>query len=218
LKLIWIEKNVIILILIKQYKMPPKTKQSSGYVFILYGGIIKLGFARIGFIEDGDIETHLELFKDHYGNNLKGRYVKSSSPKEHFETLQEKFKEFTEGKYVYKIFVTNLVNSLRDVSGVKTCKTWNVYPGSEEIDDINKEKDLDNTQKTLKQNEDLNEENDENEQIKQVENEEINEEEQPIQKTKKIIKKIVVKPKQVENIEEETLTVQKPKKIIKKVS
>jgi len=111
--------------------MPPKTK-SSGYVFILYNGCIKVGFARAGYLEDGEIESHLESFKEHYGNKVKGRYVKSTTPKEHFEALHEKFTEFSEGECVYKVNTTNLVNGLRDVSGSKTCKTWNVYPGSEE--------------------------------------------------------------------------------------
>ena len=111
--------------------MPPKTK-SSGYIFILYNGCIKVGFVRTGYLEDGDIETHLESFKEYYGNKVKGRYVKSTTPKEHFEALHETFKEFSEGKCVYKVNTTNLVNGLRDVSGSKTCKTWNVYPGSED--------------------------------------------------------------------------------------
>lgn len=111
--------------------MPAKVK-SSGYVFILYNGCIKLGTARAGYLEDGDIESHLESFKEHYGNKVKGRYVKSSTPKEHFDALHQKFNEFAEGECVYKVNTTNLVNGLREVTSSKTSKTWNVYPGSEE--------------------------------------------------------------------------------------
>jgi hypothetical protein len=163
--------------------MPPKTK-SSGYVFILYNGCIKVGFARTGYLEDGEIETHLETFKEHYGNKVKGRYVKSTTPKEHFEALNEKFTEFSEGECVYKVNTTNLVNGLRDVSGVKIVKTWNVYPGSEEeeADGDASGKETEQEQKTTKGKTST----------KEVEVDEENEDQEP---TKPVTKKVASKAK-----------------------
>ena len=112
--------------------MPAKSAKTSGYLYMFYGGIIKLGNIYAGYIEDGDIEEHLETYKQFYGNKVKGRYVKSSAPKDHFDSLTEKFNEFSEGDNVFKVNTTNFVNGLREVSGSKTSKTWNVYPGTEE--------------------------------------------------------------------------------------
>jgi len=183
--------------------MPPKTK-SSGYVFILYNGCIKVGFAVTGYLEDGDIETHLETFKEHYGNKLKGRYVKSATPKEHYDNLNEKFNEFAEGGCVYKVNTTNMVNGLRDVSGASSVKTWNVYSGSEEDADGDASgKETEPEQKTTKKPASK-------KQVAEVAEEEEDEPEPP--KKQVPSKKPASKKQVVEEVEEEEDEPEPPKK------
>lgn len=217
--------------------MPAKTK-TSGYVFILYNGCMKLGTARSGYLEDGDIETHLETFKEHYGNKVKGRYVKSSTPKEHFDALHQKFNEFAEGECVYKVNTTNLVNGLREVTGSKTSKTWNVYPGSEEEADADasgKETEQEQPKTTkgkvsakVEAKEDEADEEDEEEPSKPAKKtvskakstkSEDAEEETPKTATKKAVPKakvVKVEVEEEEEADEEEKPAPKPKKVVAK--
>jgi len=110
-----------------------KPVKSTGFIYLLYGGCMKLGFVRTGSIPNGDIEEHLESFKEHYSKAVKGRYVKTQTPDEHLVAFHEALHdhEFSEG--IYEINVTQAVAALREATDVKKVSTWNVF--TEEHDD-----------------------------------------------------------------------------------
>lgn len=136
----------------------PKASTSTGYIFILYGGyFIKTGHLRTGFFTGGKIEEQLESFKEHYGNSVKGRWTKSSTPEDHFNALHEVLKEHSDGKGIYDTNVSQAVTALRDVTGATQIKTWNVYSGTNDeeekgqnSDDVEEKKSTKKTKKAVK--------------------------------------------------------------------
>jgi hypothetical protein len=107
-------------------KSASSKSKSTGYLYLVYGGCMKLGWSRLDFLAEGDIEEHLEEFKEHYSSTVKGRYVKSQTPEQHYDEMCESLKDFHASGHLYEINVTQAVAALKEATGSEQAKTWNV--------------------------------------------------------------------------------------------
>jgi len=113
-------------------KAKGKALQNNEYVYLLYGGCMKLGYIRFGSTTD-DIDTHLEQFKEHYGDEVKARFVKVTESATHLDSILQKHHENAYHGYIFEINVTQGVTALRDATGAKNIKTWNVYTDDDTV-------------------------------------------------------------------------------------
>lgn len=98
-----------------------------GFVCLIYGGCMRLGFVRF-FSTENTPEDEFEKYKDHYGD-IKGRYIKVENPSETYSKIRaELAKTNVVNTYgdIYVINVTTAVKVMKDVTGVKKSSTWGV--------------------------------------------------------------------------------------------
>lgn len=121
------------------------TKESQGYLCFVYGGCMKSGWIRY-FSCNQSPEEEYDKYKNHYGTDIKGRYVKVSNATDTYSKLRtELMNNKIKNTYgdIYEIGVLAAVNYMKEVAGVKKASTWG--GDVEEEDEGSK---TDNAQKT----------------------------------------------------------------------
>jgi hypothetical protein len=122
--------------------MASKGKQSKAptiYAYVLYGGIIKAGHTYVDTSSqhpeaEQDGESLFDSYKKYFGNDLKGRYVKcQKSLDEISEGINEALvdSKYEDSDYIYKKNVSDVVATLKEVTGAKQASTMGVYETAE---------------------------------------------------------------------------------------
>ncbi len=93
-------------------------KQAVGYIGCVYGGIMKQGHVRY-FVTSEDVEDHFETFKEHYGSEVRGRYVKTTEQDKFFEEVKEKVSDNHIFGDIYELSVDSSIRAVKEVTGVK---------------------------------------------------------------------------------------------------
>ncbi len=141
------------------YKKMSKTatkKAQTVYAWLGYGGVLKAGYSYIT-ITTTHPETELDAMKKYYGDEFKGRWVKSTQSIESLtESMKEKLEEHKYSGNLYKISASEGVrNILKEVFGCTKCSTMGVYEDKEDKDEEEKEiketKEVKETKKEVKE-------------------------------------------------------------------
>lgn len=93
-------------------------KQAVGYIGCVYGGIMKQGHVRY-FVTSEDVEDHFETFKEHYGSEVRGRYVKTTEQDKFFEEVKDKVSDNHIFGDIYELSVDSSIRAVKEVTGVK---------------------------------------------------------------------------------------------------
>ncbi len=93
-------------------------KQAVGYIGCVYGGIMKQGHVRY-FVTSEDVEDHFETFKEHYGSEVRGRYVKTTEQDKFFEEVKEKVADNHIFGDIYELSVDSSIRAVKEVTGIK---------------------------------------------------------------------------------------------------
>jgi hypothetical protein len=102
------------------------------YAWLGYGGIMKAGNSYIT-ITTTHPETELDAVKKYYGDEFKGRWVKSTQSIESLtESLIEKLEEHKISGDLYKISTSDGVKILKEVFDCSKCSTMGVYKDKED--------------------------------------------------------------------------------------
>jgi hypothetical protein len=129
-----IYKNPINIYIYKMSKATTKKAQTV-YAWLGYGGVFKAGYSYIT-ITTTYPETELDDMKKYYGDEFKGRWVKSTQSIESLtETLNEKLEEHKYSGNLYKISTSDGVKILKEVFGCTKCSTMGVYEDKEDKDE-----------------------------------------------------------------------------------
>jgi hypothetical protein len=99
----------------------PKTNEFVGFV---YGGIMKSGHLRF-FHTNSTVEDTFNSFKEHYGDDIRGRYAKTVNGKESFDKLVglETLKDKRNGSHnLFEMVVSNGSSQLKETTGQS--KVW----------------------------------------------------------------------------------------------
>jgi len=123
------------------------TKEGQGYLCFVYGGCMKTGWIRY-FSCDHAPEEEYEKFKNHYGSDIKGRYIKVSNPTDAYSKVRaELTKNNITNTYgdIYEMGILAAANYMKDANGVKKTSTW-----GNEGDDEESDKKVENTDKSQK--------------------------------------------------------------------
>jgi hypothetical protein len=109
-------------------------KSTNVYTYAMYGGIIKGGYVVVGYTDRCPEDDFFDSFKEKYGYDVKGRYVKCSKPLEEVKTgIVEALTEYKYGdsESLYKYNVTDIVKVFKEITGAKKANTLGVYDSTE---------------------------------------------------------------------------------------
>ena len=107
------------------------TKTKSGSLGFVYGGkCLKQGWLRF-FVADSDVKDAFEGFKQHYGPYIKGRYVECENAPDSYKRLQTKLKSENVPSFgdLCELAVATGSSFMKEVTGCKKAKLWNVVSG-----------------------------------------------------------------------------------------
>jgi len=110
-------------------------KEKPGFLCLVYGGCMKLGFVRY-FATENTPEEEFEKYKSHYGSDIKGRYIKVSNPSDAYTKLQAELAKLNVANTfgdIYETGVTAAVKVMKEVTGVKKSSTWGM-DGEDDVD------------------------------------------------------------------------------------
>jgi hypothetical protein len=124
--------------------MPPKKAQpvvsTSGFLYCMYSGLLKQTAARVGSTSTDPTVDELPQFKEYYGAQVKGRYVKSKNVQADFAALKTKLEDkLYSGSLYHDINISELVLFMKEVTGSKTCSTYNVQAEKPEEEEASAE-------------------------------------------------------------------------------
>lgn len=116
-----------------------KTKKvQNGYVCALHGGVMKQGWTYLFSVDvDGDVDSEFEKYREYFGPDVKGRYVKTTEPTESLEKLfdLDGVKANRSGETnLFEISITNCTLKIKEATGAKTASTWG--PEEEIVDAV----------------------------------------------------------------------------------
>ncbi len=127
-------------------------KAQTVYAWLGYGGVFKAGYSYITTTTTHP-ETELDAMKKYYGDEFKGRWVKSTQSIESLtESLNEKLEEHKYSGDLYKISTSDGVKILKEVFGCSKCSTMGVY---EDKEDKEEEEEVKETKKEVKEPKDI---------------------------------------------------------------
>ena len=196
----------------------PKKVVPTGTVGVLNGGIIKQGIVRY-FVTDNDLDDEYKKFKDYYGPNLSGRYVKTEDVQGVLTQVKKKLEDLKVNKIgedIYEISVQNAINIVKDISGEKRASLLGDDDDKKKKEDSDSDSDDDKPKKVEKKEvkkvekkKDDSDSDSDDDKPKKVEKKDTKKEE-----PKKEVKKVEKKKDDSDSDSEE----EKPKKVEKKES
>jgi hypothetical protein len=110
-------------------------KEKPGYLCLVYGGCMKLGFVRY-FPTENTPEDEFDKYKQHYGGEIKGRYIKIVNPTDAYTKVRAELAKLNVTNSfgdIYETGIASAVKIMKEATGVKKASTW----GMESNDDDN---------------------------------------------------------------------------------
>lgn len=113
-----------------------KKVEKSGFVCLVYGGCMKQNFVRY-FATDDTPEEEFEKYKEHYGSDIRGRYVKvTGSSQDCLNKLKTELgKRNVDNSFgnIFEIHPAPGVKVMKEITGAKKASMWgNDQEGSDE--------------------------------------------------------------------------------------
>ncbi|AYV78554.1 MAG: hypothetical protein Edafosvirus18_3 [Edafosvirus sp.] len=127
----------------------PKDKKNVAHLCMIYGGLMKHSHTRV-FQTDKDPAEFMMEYTSHYGDGIKGRFVKTSEPEDHFNALTKKMKGtlVPESDHVYACKANTLTKMMKEIAGASTAHKWKANKGGK--DDSEDEEDEEDNDKGKK--------------------------------------------------------------------
>ena len=182
----------------KAASKPVKVKVPNVYAFIFYGGqVIKSGVGLIK-VTDEHPEVEFNNYKNPYGDELKGRWVKCTIPIDTVRALVlQELNEKKIGENLFKIDTTKAVEIIKKATGATKSTTIGVYSTKKASNEGGKKKEGSDDEEDNEDEDENEDEEDDEEAPKSKTKKSAKADEAPKSKTKKSVKVEDEEPKKV---------------------